>query len=119
MASFSRAERVSTQIMKVMSEVMQKKIKDPRLEMVTITGVKMSPDLREAIVFYTVFGSEESKKENVARGFSSCKGFIKKTLAKELSLRFMPNIKFIHDDSFDYGTKMDKIFKDLKDEDEN
>ena len=119
MASFSRAERVSTQIQKVMSEIMQKKIKDPRLEMVTITGVKMSPDLREAIIFYTVFGIEEEKKENVARGFSSCKGFIKKTLAKELSLRFMPNIKFIYDDSFDYGSKMDKLLNELKPEDNN
>ena len=117
MTSFSRADRVSTQIQQVMSEIMQKKIKDPRLEMVTITGVKMSSDIREAIIFYTIFQSQEKQKENVARGFSSCKGFIKKILAKELSLRFMPEIKFIYDESFDYGTKMDKILKDLTPED--
>jgi hypothetical protein len=63
MKSFPRADRVAAQIHKVLSEVLAKKIKDPRLEMAVVTGVKMSRDIKTAIVYYSVSGDENTKAQ--------------------------------------------------------
>lgn len=114
MKPFSRAERVGGQIQKIISGLLQKKINDPRVEMATITGVKLSDDLREAIIYFTTYTGEKGQKEALD-GFNSAKGFIRKALGRELKIRHTPDLKFIHDDSFDYGTKMDAILKSVKD----
>ena len=112
MKSYSRADRVGQQIMKVLAELIQKKTSDPRLASATVTGVKMSPDLKNAKIYYTCQG-EEKIKEAVAAGFGSAKGFLKRTLAKKLGLRSMPELKFFYDESFDYGERIDKVLKSI------
>lgn len=115
MKPFARADRVSMKIQSALSELIKKKINDPRLEMVTITGVKMTHDLSEAYIYFTVASGEKAQK-GALHGFKSASGFIRKTLAKQLGLRFMPNLKFIHDQSFDYGSHIETLLKSLKDE---
>ncbi len=113
MKPFSRADRVGGQVLRALSDLLQKRISDPRLKNVTISEVKMSADLRLAKIYYTLPDMESARNDALA-GFNSASGFVKRTLARELGLRYMPHLKFYYDDSFDYGTKIDSLLKSLK-----
>ena len=108
MTPFSRADRVSGLIQEVLSNLLQKDIHDPRLKMATITNVKMSRDLKLARIYFSIYG-DSNKVEAAAKGFESARGFIKRTLARKLSLRYMPDLIFFHDESFDYGSHIDEL----------
>ena len=118
MKPFARADRVSGQIQKNLSDLLRKNINDPRLELVTITGVKMSKDLRFAYIYFSVSGTGASDKEKIFQeaeeGFKSALGYIKRTLAKQLGLRYMPDLRFHYDQSFDYGERIDSVLKNIK-----
>lgn len=92
---------------------MLKKIKDPRLESATITNVKMSRDLRIARIYFATTGNKKNAEEAL-EGFKSAIGYVKRTLAGQLGLRYMPDLRFFYDESFDYGSHIDKILKDVK-----
>jgi len=113
MTSFSRAERVSGLIQETLSDLLKKRIHDPRLHMATITMVKMSADLKIARVYYAIYGGDK-KSEDAARGFESARGFIKRMLAPKLGLRYMPDLKFFYDNSFDYGSHIDQLLEKIK-----
>jgi ribosome-binding factor A len=113
MKPFARSDRVSGQIQKVLSELLLKKLKDPRLENASITDVKMSRDLRIARIYFVASGNKKSMEE-AAEGFKSALGFVKRTLARQLGLRYMPDLKFFYDESFDYGSQIDKVLKAVK-----
>ena len=117
MKPFARSDRVSGQIQKVLSDILLKKIKDPRLEAATITGVKMSRDLKSARVYFVASGGKKSVEEAI-EGFKSALGYVKRTLAAQLGLRYMPELKFFYDDSFDYGSHIDKVIKAVISENE-
>ena len=116
MKPFTRSDRIGTRIQTSLSELLAKKISDPRLDMVTITGVELTPDLREAFIYFTVSSGEKAQK-NALHGFESASGFIRSSLAKQLGLRYMPKLRFFHDSSFDYGSRIEQILKSLKDDD--
>ncbi|MBL7179607.1 MAG: 30S ribosome-binding factor RbfA [Pseudomonadota bacterium] len=113
MKPYSRSERVSGHIKKVLSDMLQKHLKDPRLEMATITGVKMSRDLRIARIYFISPGGRKSSEE-AAEGFRSALGYVKRTLAQQLGLRYMPELKFYYDESFEYGSRIDNVLKSIK-----
>ena len=113
MKPFARSDRVSGQIQKVLSEILLKKIKDPRLENASITDVKMSRDLRIARIYFVASGNKKSM-EDAVEGFKSALGYVKRTLASQLGLRYMPELKFFYDESFDYGSQIDKVLKAVK-----
>jgi ribosome-binding factor A len=110
MKPFSRSERVSGLIRKALSEFLQKEVSDPRLERATITGVKLSPDLKIAKIFFATYGGS-SDKEAMTAGFQSARGYLKRHLAGKLGLRYMPEFQFFYDESLDYGMKMDNLIK--------
>jgi ribosome-binding factor A len=110
MIPFARSDRVSGLIQKVLSEILQKNIKDPRLKMTTITGVEVSRDLKRARIFFTTPNGVR-KKEAAIKGFNSARGFIKRTLADKLDLKYMPDIKFFYDESIEYGSHIDRLIK--------
>lgn len=116
MISFSRADRVSGLIQEVLSDILLKNIRDPRLKMITITKVKMSPDLKLARIYFAVHGGS-NKPETAAEGFNSARGFIKRSLARQLGLRYMPDLKFFYDDSIDYGSHIDQLLKKISTDD--
>lgn len=115
--SFNRAERVGGQVQKVLAGLIRKGINDPRLALATISGVTMSRDLRIAKVYFTAPGGAHDEQELLA-GFESAKGFIKRELARELGLRYMPDLKFFYDSSFDYGAHINRVLKSLQTNDE-
>ncbi|MBE9545691.1 MAG: 30S ribosome-binding factor RbfA [Proteobacteria bacterium] len=113
MTSFSRADRVSGLIQETLSDLLNKSIHDPRLQMITITKVKMSADLRLARIYFAIYG-DDKKSEDAAKGFESARGFIKRILAPKLGLRYMPDLKFFYDDSLDYGSHIDQLLEKIK-----
>ena len=117
MTSFSRAERVSGLIQETLSDLLKKRIHDPRLRMATITTVKMSADLKTARVYYAIYGGDK-KSRDAAMGFESARGFIKRVLAPKLGLRYMPDLNFFYDDSFDYGSHIDQLLEKIKTDNE-
>lgn len=110
MKPYSRAERVSVKIQTAITELLQKKIQDPRMEMATVSAVKMSPDLRVADVYITVFGDKKKMREAL-EGFKKSKGFIKKMIAPKLGLKYMPDLRFVRDDTFDKAARMDELIR--------
>lgn len=88
---------------------------DPRVEQVTITHVKLSPDLQVASVYYRVY--EDDKIEPALAGLENCKGFLRKILADKVRLRRIPNLRFFYDESIEHGSKIEKILVKIKKDD--
>jgi ribosome-binding factor A len=110
MKPYTRADRISVDIQFAITQLLAKKMQDPRIEMATISGVKLSADLRIADIYIAVFGDKKRVSETL-EGFKASKGFIKKRIAPKLGLKFMPELRFFHDDSFDKAAKMDALIK--------
>ncbi len=110
MKSVGRQERVGGRIQQELSTLINKRINDPRLEWATITGVRMTRDLKMARVYYCVFGEEE-KRAKVGEAFTQAHGFIKRELARKLKLKYMPELEFYYDESFDYGEKIENLLR--------
>ena len=113
MIPFSRSDRVSGLIQKVLSEILKRDIGDPRLKMATITDVEVTRDLKLARIYFTTPG-DKRKKDAAINGFSSARGFIKRILAHEIDLKYMPDIKFIYDNSLEYGAHIDELIESTK-----
>ena len=110
-----RANRVGDLIREVICEMLLKDLNDPRLELVTITEVEVTEDLRLAKVFFSAMGNR-SQEEASLHGLQSATGYIRKRLGRELRLRYIPDLLFKVDHSFDYGSKIDQLFETLKEE---
>lgn len=116
MKSYPRSERIEGHIQKIMAEMLVKDISDPRLFLVAVTGVKLTPDMKLATIYFSATGDAEREKQALA-GFKSAHGFIKRTLAQSLGLKYMPDIRFAVDESIKYGQKIEAIFKTIKQND--
>lgn len=94
--------------------ILMEHVKDPGLSggNVTITGAAVTPDLREAKVFWSVYGDADAKKE-AARGLRRCGGFIRRELGKVLDLRHTPELFFHFDDSYEKGMKMERLLHEI------
>lgn len=112
MKPYTRADRVSALMQEALSGIIHKSIKDPRLDTVGITRIKMTADLKRARIYFVVTG-ESVPREDAAAGFKKASGFIKHALAQELDLRYMPELQFLYDDSIDYGIHIDSVLKRL------
>ncbi|HVN72872.1 MAG TPA: 30S ribosome-binding factor RbfA [Desulfomonilia bacterium] len=113
-----RQARVGDLLMQTLAEVILRKVKDPRVEGITITGVDVSVDLKNARIFFCMMNS--SKKDEAMEGLKSAAGFLRHELKKELSLKAVPSLYFSYDESFDYGSKIDGILESIsKHEDQN
>jgi len=92
------------------SSIILRDIKDPGLGMVTILDVKMTEDLKHAKIYYSIYGSEE-EKEKTANALKRSKGYIKFLLGERLKLRYMPDIVFMVDDSYEKLARIEEILK--------
>ena len=112
MKPYSRAERIGNKIQAAISELLVQKSHDPRIELATISKVEMTSDLTTAFVYFSIFGSAKIVSE-AKKGFKSSTKFIKKLIAPKLNLKYMPDIKFKHDKSFAYGSRIDSILHEI------
>jgi ribosome-binding factor A len=115
MKSFPRADRIGSSVQRGVSEILRKGLGDPRLDMATITGVKVSRDLGVAYVYYVIPG-DTAGRDAAAAGFRSAEGFIKRSLAGMLKMKYMPDIRFRYDESFAYGQSIDTVLRELQTE---
>lgn len=107
-----RAHRVGDLIREEISEVLLRKIKDPRIGFLTIITVEMSNDLRRAKVFFSTTGNEKEREQTII-GLKSATGFIKRELGGRLGLRYMPEILFQYDPSLEYGSRVLKAIDEI------
>ncbi|TWI66044.1 ribosome-binding factor A [Desulfobotulus alkaliphilus] len=112
-----RSDRIRGRIREVIASHLTRNIQDPRLHLVTVTGVELSRDMRIATVFFTTASGPDAQADAL-KGFESAKGFLKRNAAKDLGLRYMPDLRFRHDDSFDYGARMEKMLKEVLTDDQ-
>jgi ribosome-binding factor A len=111
-----RLKRVGDLIREEIADLLLRKIKDPRIGLVSITEVEVSSNLRRAKVYYSVIGSEEDKIR-AAQGLGSALGYIKRELGFRLQLKFMPDIVFEYDPTLEYGSRIEQILQGLKEGD--
>lgn len=112
---YKRSDRVGDLIRQVISEMVLRDLNDPRLESVTITGVDVTDDLKLATVFFSALGRKE-KEAGALRAFQSAAGLVKKKLGRELRIRYVPDLLFKVDPSFEYGSKIDRLLRDIQEE---
>ena len=96
MANSTRSAKLADRIKVVVAETLKTKIKDPRLGFVTITDTRITGDLREATVFYTVFGDEEERAASAA-ALESAKGILRSEVGRQTGIKFTPTLAFIMD----------------------
>lgn len=114
---FSRTERVSVEIQKAVSEIINNELKDPRIQgLISVTKVEVSKDLRYAKIFLSIYGDEEMK-HNVLEALNHAEGFIKRELANRVRLKFMPKLNFKLDESIEYSIHISKLLKDINNDD--
>lgn len=111
--SFKRATRVADLIMADISNILLREIGDPRIKSVTITGVKLTDDLRFARVFFVEMG-KDTCDPRTKTALQNATGFLKRELGKRLKLRYVPDIIFVCDESFAYGSRIDKLLAEIR-----
>lgn len=113
-----RKDRIEEQLRIELSEIIEREIQDPRIGLVTVTGVKVSPDLRHARIFVTVMGEEDQKKKTI-EGLRSASSFVRRSLSKRLHhLRRVPELTFDYDEAVEKGLRIDKLLEQIKSESE-
>jgi len=109
----NRVERVTQSIKEEIGNIIHDELKDPRLGFVTVTGVKLSKDLRYAKVFFSVLGTEE-ERNNTGLALKSSLGFIRKRIAQRITLRFVPEIVLEEDKSAQYSMRIQQVLNEIK-----
>lgn len=108
-----RVSRISTEIKRVISQLITESIKDPRVnELTTITDVEVTNDLSFAKVYVGVFGDDEAKADAI-EGLENAKGFIKRELGQKIELRHIPELIFEIDETIEQGNKIESLIKEI------
>ena len=114
--------RINGEVQRELSNIIRGEIKDPRINPLTsVVAVEVAPDLKTCKAYISVLGDKESQAKTLA-GLKSAEGFIRSKLAKTVNLRNTPEIRFVLDQSIEYGVKMskmiDEVTKDIRDDNE-
>jgi len=117
-STHNRPERVAQVIQQLLGELFARGMRDPRIGLVTITGVKMSPDLREARVYWTVHGNA-SQRKHTAKGLDKARGFLRREIGLQLKLRMTPDLHFTYDEAIDRGERIEQLIRSVHEEDRN
>ncbi|MEV0588161.1 30S ribosome-binding factor RbfA [Nonomuraea sp. NPDC050310] len=113
MVDAARARKLADRIQQIVAEMLERRIKDPRLGFVTVTDTRITADLREATVFYTVFGSEAERADSAA-ALESAKGIIRSEVGRQTGVRHTPTIAFKHDPIPENARAMEELFAAAK-----
>lgn len=111
-----RMRRVNESVRQVLAEALPE-LKDPRIGLVTITGVVTSPDLRQATVYVSVLGSLRKRKATL-QGLEAARGLLQSRLARELRMKRTPHVTFEYDPSVERGVRMTQLIDELAPDDE-
>ncbi len=109
--------RINTEVQHELSNIIRGEIKDPRIApMTSVVAVEVAPDLKTCKAYISVLGDEEAQKDTL-EGLRSAEGYIRKQLASSINLRNTPEIKFIIDQSIEYGVNMSKLIDEVNKKD--
>ena len=111
-----RMRRVNESVRQVLAEAVPE-LKDPRIGLVTVTGVDTAPDLRHAVVFVSVLGSEKKKRATMI-GLDAAHGVLQARLARQLRMKRTPQLTFEYDQSVEHGVRMSQLIDQLAPEDD-
>ena len=113
-----RVDRIEEQLRMELSEIVERELHDPRIGLLTVTSVKISPDMSHARVFISVLGGAEERKHTL-QGLKSGAGFVKRSLSKRLHhLRRIPDIAFEYDETIEKDLRIEELFNQIKSESE-
>ena len=105
--------RINEEVHHALSNIIRGEIKDPRIHpMTSVVSVEVAPERKTCKAYISVLGDEQAQKDTLA-GLRSAEGYIRRTLAKTVNLRNTPEIRFIMDQSIEYGVKMSKLIDDV------
>jgi ribosome-binding factor A len=110
---FKRADRVADLIKQEISDILRREAHDPRIANITVTDVRLTDDLRSARIYYVELG-KDSLSADVEKGLAKAKGFLKRELGKRLQLRYIPELNFFYDPSFEYGSRIERLLKEVR-----
>ena len=113
MLPYKRSQRVGDLIREEVADIIMYKLKDPRLSFITVTGVEMTADLKLARVFVSILKEED--REVSMEVLNASKPFMRSVLTRRLKMKFIPTLEFRLDSSIDYGFKIDRLLKEIKD----
>ena len=111
--SFKRADKVADLIKAEVSDILLREVNDPQVRKMTVTGVKVTDALHQASVFFVQTG-ENSCSDETTKGLQRATGFLRRELGKRLRLRYVPEIKFIFDESFEYGDRINRLLAEIE-----
>jgi ribosome-binding factor A len=106
----ARARKLAVRIREVVASTLELQVKDPRLGMVTITDAKLTPDLREATLYYTVYGDDRARSESAA-ALESAKGVLRTQVGKQTGVRYTPSLTFIADVVPETAGRLDELLE--------
>ena len=114
MSTPRRPDRVGAESQAAIADLLTRgELRDPRIGYITLTGVKVSPDLRVARVFYSLIGNEEQRKAT-AEGLEAARGFVRREVTARVKLRVSPEIFFTFDESLGEGDKIERLLKQVR-----
>jgi len=113
----TRQQRVQELLVQEISDIVRREVRDPRVGFVTITGAEVTPDLRQARVFFTVLG-DTNQREDTAISLNRAAGFIRGEFAQRAELRFVPNLKFEYDTGMERGLRISQLLEQVRRDDE-
>ena len=109
--------RINGEVLKELSNITRSEIKDPRINpMTSVVAVEVAPDLKTCKAYISVLGDEKSQKDTIT-GLKSAEGYIRRQLARTVNLRNTPEIRFILDQSIEYGINMSKLIDEVTEHD--
>lgn len=117
MVDHARARKLAERIKVLVAEALERAVKDPDLGFVTITDVRVTPDLQHAKIFYTVFGSDEDKKQS-GEIIEKNRGIIRREVGRGLSIRLTPTIEFVTDEVPEVAAHLNDVLAEAKARDE-
>jgi ribosome-binding factor A len=110
----ARPERVGAEIQAAVADLLGRgDLRDPRIGFITVTGVKVSPDLRVARVFWSSLGDDAARRETQA-GLDAAKGYVRREVTSRVKLRVSPEVFFVFDGSVQEGDKIDRLLREVK-----
>lgn len=113
-----RPERVASEMREHISTIISEELKDPRIGFITVTRVEITPDLRNAKVFFSSLGGKDEKAQ-AAEGLNSASGYIRKLLGERMRFKFVPELLFRLDESAEYILHLNEIFDKIHKEKED
>jgi len=105
---YPRSRRIAEQVQRELSDIVRLELKDPRVGMITITDVEVSPDQSHARIFFTLLG-DQPKIDDATAGLQHAAGFLRSQLAQRMKLRIVPRLQFKYDESVERGMRLSQL----------